>query len=41
MNTRVIDNLRKAELFANLTDAELLQVARICKAVRAPAGHTI
>lgn len=41
MSTRAIDNLRRAEIFAGLEDAELLQVARICTAARVPAGRTI
>jgi len=40
-NTRVIDNLRRVEIFAGLSDDELLQVADLCKAVRAPAGAII
>lgn len=41
MTARVIDNLRKAEVFADLNDDELLQVARICKAVRVPAERIV
>jgi CRP/FNR family transcriptional regulator, cyclic AMP receptor protein len=41
VTTRVIDNLRKAEIFASLSDQELIQVAQICKALRVPAGRTI
>jgi CRP/FNR family transcriptional regulator, cyclic AMP receptor protein len=41
MTSRVIDNLRRAELFAALSDDELLEVARICKALRVQGGHTI
>jgi CRP/FNR family transcriptional regulator, cyclic AMP receptor protein len=41
MTTRVIDNLRKAEIFADLTDAELAEVARACKALRVPADRTV
>lgn len=41
MSARVIDNLRRVEIFAGLSDAELLQVAGLCKALRAPAGQTI
>lgn len=41
MSTRVIENLRKAEVFAGLSDEELLQVAQICKALRVPAGRTV
>ena len=40
-NSRVIDNLRRVEIFSGLTDEELLKVAGLCKAVRAPAGKTI
>jgi CRP/FNR family transcriptional regulator, cyclic AMP receptor protein len=41
MSSRVIENLRKAEMFAGLTDDELVQVAQICKALRVPAGRTV
>ena len=41
MSTRVIDNLRRVEIFAGLSDEELLKVADLCKAVRVPAGRTI
>jgi CRP/FNR family cyclic AMP-dependent transcriptional regulator len=40
-NTRVIDNLRKAEIFSGLIDEELLKVADLCKAVRVPAGKPV
>ena len=40
-NTRVIDNLRRAEIFAGLIDEELLMVADLCKAVRVPAGKAV
>lgn len=40
-NTRVIDNLRRAEIFSGLLDEELLKVAELCKAIRANAGQTI
>jgi CRP-like cAMP-binding protein len=40
-NTRVIENLRKAELFARLRDEELLQIAEVCQAVKVPAGKVI
>ena len=40
-STRVIDNLRRVEIFTRLSDAELLKIARLCKAVRVPAGKTI
>ncbi|MFL5805005.1 MAG: cyclic nucleotide-binding domain-containing protein [Roseiflexaceae bacterium] len=40
-NTRVIDNLRRVEIFAGLPDEELLKVADLCKAVRAPAGKAV
>lgn len=41
MTTRVIDNLRRVEIFNGLVDEELLRIAELCKAVRAPAGKTI
>jgi len=40
-STRVIDNLRRVEIFAGLIDEELLKVADLCKAVRVPANRTI
>ncbi len=40
-STRVIDNLRRVEIFAGLIDEELLKVADLCKAVRVPADRTI
>ena len=40
-NTRVIDNLRRVEIFAGLLDEELLKVADLCKALRVPAGKAI
>ncbi|NWG20706.1 MAG: cyclic nucleotide-binding domain-containing protein [Chloroflexi bacterium] len=41
MSARVIDNLRKVEIFAGLRDDELVMVAGLCKALRVPARHTI
>jgi CRP/FNR family cyclic AMP-dependent transcriptional regulator len=40
-NARVIDNLRRVEIFAGLNDEELLKVAELCKAMRVPASQTI
>jgi CRP-like cAMP-binding protein len=40
-STRVIDNLRRVEIFGGLIDEELLKVADLCKAVRVPADRTI
>jgi CRP/FNR family cyclic AMP-dependent transcriptional regulator len=40
-NTRVIDNLRRAEIFAGLLDEELLKVADLCKALRVPASKAV
>jgi CRP-like cAMP-binding protein len=40
-NTRVIDNLRRVEIFAGLLDEELLQVADLCKALRVPVGKAV
>ena len=40
-NTRVIDNLRRAEIFAGLSDDELLRVANLCNGVRVPAGRAV
>src|SRR5215217_2272379 len=41
MSTKVIDNLRRVEIFSGLLDDELLEVAELCTAVRVPAGKTI
>lgn len=41
MSTRVIDNLRRVEIFAGLSDEEMLKVADLCKALRVSAGKTI
>ncbi len=41
MSSRVIDNLRKVEIFAGLTDEDLVAMASICKAARVPADRTI
>ena len=40
-SNRVIDNLRRVQIFAGLSDAELVQIARLCKALRVPAGKTV
>jgi CRP-like cAMP-binding protein len=40
-NSRVIDNLRRAEIFAGLLDDELLKVADLCKALRVPAAKAV
>jgi CRP-like cAMP-binding protein len=40
-NTRVIDNLRRAEIFAGLLDEELLKVPDLCKALRVAAGKAV
>jgi CRP/FNR family cyclic AMP-dependent transcriptional regulator len=40
-STRVIDNLRRVEVFGGLTDDELMKVADLCKALRVPAGKSI
>jgi CRP/FNR family transcriptional regulator, cyclic AMP receptor protein len=40
-NTRVIDNLRRVEIFGGLLDEELLKVADLCKAVRVPASKAV
>jgi CRP/FNR family cyclic AMP-dependent transcriptional regulator len=40
-NTRVIDNLRRVEIFAGLLDEELLKVAELCKALRVPTGKAV
>jgi CRP-like cAMP-binding protein len=41
MSTRVIDNLRKAELFSGLSDEDLSKVVAICRAARVGAGVTV
>lgn len=41
MSSRVIENLRKVEILAGLSDDDLIKVAGICKAVRVPADRTI
>ena len=41
MNEKLLANLRKVEIFAGLGDAELLQIAAICQARRAPARTVI
>ncbi|MBC8163915.1 MAG: cyclic nucleotide-binding domain-containing protein [Roseiflexaceae bacterium] len=40
-NPRVIEHLRKAEIFGGLTDEELVQIAAVCRAIKAPADTTI
>jgi CRP-like cAMP-binding protein len=41
MGSRVIDNLRKVEIFAGLADDDLIRVAGICKALRVAEGRAI
>lgn len=41
MSSRIIDNLRRVEIFAGLSDDELLRIADLCQAVRVAAGKTI
>lgn len=41
MNARIIDNLRPVEIFAGLSDEELLHIAAVCRAIRVPAGTAI
>jgi CRP/FNR family transcriptional regulator, cyclic AMP receptor protein len=41
MSNRVIDNLRKAEVFADLSDDDLAKVAGVCKAARVADGRII
>jgi CRP-like cAMP-binding protein len=41
MSSRVIDNLRRVEILAGLSDDELLRIAEVCKAVRVAAGTTL
>ena len=38
---RVLDNLRKVEIFEGLADEELLRVAGVCRIQRSAAGETI
>ena len=39
--SKVIDNLRRVEIFDGLLDEELLKMASLCTALRVPAGKTI
>lgn len=41
MTSRVIDNLRKVEVFEHLTADDLAQVAGICRALRVAEGRVI
>ena len=41
MNTKVLDNLRKVEIFSGLDDTDLAQVATICQGKRFPEERTI
>lgn len=41
MNTRVIDSLRRVEIFSGLTDEQLAQVAGICRAARVAADGIV
>ena len=41
MNTKVLDNLRKVEIFSGLDDNDLAQVATICQGKRFPEERTI
>lgn len=41
MSGNVVENLRKVEIFNGLSDAELVQIAHICKVRRVPAGYAI
>ncbi len=40
-STRLIDNLRRVEIFAGLTDDDLSKVASVCKGMRAAAGRAV
>lgn len=41
MSGRVVENLRRVEIFNGLTDEELLRIANLCKIQRVGAGTTI
>jgi CRP/FNR family cyclic AMP-dependent transcriptional regulator len=41
VNERLLANLRKVEIFAGLSDDELMQIAAICQASKAPAGAVV
>jgi CRP-like cAMP-binding protein len=40
-NTKVMDNLRRVEIFGGLTDAELVQIAKLCKIRRLQANTIV
>ena len=40
-NTKLLDHLRRVEIFTGLLDEELLKVAELCSAVRVPAGKAV
>lgn len=41
MTSRVIDNLRRADIFTQLSDDDLFQVLNRCQAIRVPAGKEV
>lgn len=41
MSDKVMENLRRVEIFSGLTDAELVQIAKLCKIRRLPANSVV
>ena len=41
MNARVIEAIRRAEIFNDLDDQQLLRVSEVCQAVRVAASTTV
>lgn len=41
MSKNAMESLRRVDIFSNLSDNELLQVASLCDVWRLPAGHVI
>jgi CRP-like cAMP-binding protein len=41
MSSKVLENLRQVQIFNNLSDEELLQIANLCKVWHVPANHNI
>lgn len=41
MNSKVMSDLRRVDIFNNLSDSELLQIASLCRVWNVPAGQLI
>ncbi|NJO82417.1 MAG: cyclic nucleotide-binding domain-containing protein [Blastochloris sp.] len=41
MTGQVLDQLRRVDLFAGLSDDELLQITRVCQVIRVGSGETL